>query len=87
MRKDYGSHLNDSLNQEREIRVRPMRAEEKGTVRGIMKRSFPIVQRWFFSFTPNVLVAELNGQLEGAIVLKLLPFSGGRRGGDGSRLP
>jgi GNAT superfamily N-acetyltransferase len=81
MGKDCGSRLNDSLNQEREIRIRPMRAEENGTIRGIMKRSFPIVQRWFFSFTPNVLVAELNGQLEGAIVLKLLPFPGGRRGG------
>lgn len=81
MEKDCGSPLNESLNQEREIRIRPMRTEERGTVRGIMKRSFPIVQRWFFSFTPNVLVAELNGQIEGAIVLKLMPFPGGRRGG------
>lgn len=73
--------MNDSLNQEREIRIRPMRAEERGRVRGIMKRSFPLVQRWFFSFTPNVLVAEQNGQVEGAMLLKLLPLHRGRRGG------
>lgn len=81
MGKDCGSNLNDSLNQEREIRIRPMRAEERGRVRVIMKRSFPLVQRWFFSFTPNVLVAEQNGKVEGAIVLKLLPLPRGRRGG------
>ena len=66
---------------ERALRIRPMRAEEKGTVRGIMKRSFPLVQRWFFSFTPNVLVAEQNGRLEGAIVFKIIPFQRGRSGG------
>ncbi len=81
MGKDRGACFSDSMMQERETRIRPMHAEEKRTVRGIMKRSFPLVQRWFFSFTPHVLVAEQNGQLLGAIVLKLLPLPGGRRGG------
>ena len=63
------------MTQESNIYVRPMRLEEKKAVHHMMARSFPLVQRWFFSFTPHVLVAEQNGQLLGAVVLKLLPLS------------
>lgn len=58
-----------------------MRLEEKKVVHNIMSCSFPLVQRWFFSFTPHVLVAEQNGQLLGATVLKLIPLPGNRKGG------
>lgn len=69
------------MTQESNIYVRPMRQEEKKVVHNIMSRSFPLVQRWFFSFTPHVLVAEQNGQLLGATVLKLIPLPGNRKGG------
>lgn len=69
------------MAQESNIYVRPMRLEEKKVVHNIMSRSFPLVQRWFFSFTPHVLVAEQNGQLLGATVLKLIPLPGNRKGG------
>jgi GNAT superfamily N-acetyltransferase len=69
------------MTQESNIYVRPMRLEEKRDVHNIMSRSFPLVQSWFFSFTPHVLVAEQNGQLLGATVLKLVPLPGSRKGG------
>jgi len=62
-----------------EMLIRPMRDEEKSTVRDIMRRSFPLVQRWFFSFTPHVLVAEIEGKIQGAIVLKVSSLPRGRR--------
>ena len=55
--------------QESNICVRPMRLEEKKVVHNIMSRLFPLVQHWFFSFTPHVLFEEQNGQLLGATVL------------------
>ena len=64
-----------------ETKIRPMRDEEKPAVRDIMRRSFPLVQRWFFSFTPHVLVAETGGEIQGAIVLKLFSLPRGGRGG------
>ncbi len=64
-----------------ETKIRPMRDEEKPAVRDIMRRSFPLVQRWFFSFTPHVLVAETGGKIQGAVVLKLFALPRGRRGG------
>jgi len=67
--------------QESNIYVRPMRLEEKKVVHNIMSRSFPLVLRLFFSFSPHVLVAEQNGQLLGATVLKLIPLPGNRKGG------
>jgi len=44
-------------------------------------RSFRLVERWFFSFTPHVLVAEQNEQLLGAVVLKIVPLSKGHKDG------
>jgi len=64
-----------------ETKIRPMRDQEKPAVRDIMRRSFPLVQRWFFSFTPHVLVAETEGEIQGAIVLKLFALPRKRRGG------
>jgi GNAT superfamily N-acetyltransferase len=69
------------MAQESNIYVRPMRLEEKKVVHNIMSRSFTLVERLFFSFTPYVLVAEQNGQLLGATVLKLIPLPGNRKGG------
>ena len=40
------------------IHIRPMQPEEKPAVKAIMHQSFPLVQQWFFSFSPHVLVAE-----------------------------
>ena len=69
------------MTQESNIYVRPMRLEEKKVVHNIMSRSFTLVERLFFSFTPHVLVAEQNGQLLGATVLKLIQLPKNRKGG------
>ena len=69
------------MGEEPNLRIRPMRVDEKKAVHHMMARSFPLVQRWFFSFTPYVLVAEQNGQLLGAVVLKPVPLSKGHKDG------
>ena len=63
------------------IIIRPMQADEKQVVHSIMRQSFPLIQQWFFSWTPNVLVAEQDGQLLGATVLKLFSLPNNRKGG------
>ncbi|MEM1254027.1 MAG: GNAT family N-acetyltransferase [Cyanobacteria bacterium P01_H01_bin.21] len=55
--------------------IRPMRDDERRTVRAMMNRVFSLLDQWSFSFTPNVLVAEQDCQLVGAIVLKLFTLS------------
>ena len=69
------------MSQISDVSIRPMRDDEKRNVHSIMRRAFPLVQQWFFSWTPNVLVAEQNGKLLGAIVLKLLGLPHNRKGG------
>jgi len=61
--------------------IRPMRAGEKQAVHSIMRQSFPLIEQWFFSWTPNVLVAEQNRQVLGATVLKLFSLPRNRKGG------
>ena len=61
--------------------IRPMKDDEKKIVHRIMRQSFPLIQGWFFSWTPNVLVAEQDGQVLGATVLKLFSLPENRRGG------
>jgi L-amino acid N-acyltransferase YncA len=63
------------------VYIRPMRAEEKREVGAIMRRSFELTQQLFFSWTADVLVAEQDGKLLGAVVLKMFPLKGGRKGG------
>ncbi|MBN1316099.1 MAG: GNAT family N-acetyltransferase, partial [Anaerolineales bacterium] len=63
------------------ILIRPMQAGEKPAVRKIMQQAFPLVLQWFFSWTPNVLVAERDGELLGAVVFKLFSLPGKREGG------
>lgn len=63
------------------INIRPMRTDEKQEVDSLMRQSFPLLQQWFFSWTPNVLVAEQNGQLLGAAVLDLFSLPQNRKGG------
>ena len=58
-----------------------MQANEKPAVRAIMCQSFPVVQQWFFSWTPHILVAEQEGHLLGAILLKTFALPGDRKGG------
>jgi GNAT superfamily N-acetyltransferase len=65
----------------KDILIRRMRAEEKRDVGAIMRRSFSLTQQWFFSWTSDVLVAEQDGKLLGAVVLKMFPLPGGRKGG------
>ena len=67
--------MDSGMREESNLRIRPMRVDEKKAVHHMMARSFPLVQRWFFSFTPYVLVAEQSEQLLGAVVLKLVPLS------------
>ena len=69
------------MSQISDVDIRPMRDDERRNVYAIMRRAFPLVDRWFFSWTPNVLVAEQGGQLLGAIVLKLFALPHNRIGG------
>jgi len=63
------------------LNIRSMRADEKQEVASLMRQSFPLLQQWFFSWTPNVLVAEQNGQLLGATILKLFSLPKNCKGG------
>jgi len=63
----------------REICIRPMEKCEKKKVYSLMKRSFPLIQQLFFSFTSKVFVAEKDGALQGAIVLKTFYLSKKRK--------
>ena len=69
------------MEQISDINIRPMTRGERSQVRAIMRRSFPLLERCVFEWTPNVLVAEQNGQLLGAIVLKLFTLPHHRQGG------
>ena len=51
--------------------IRTMRDDERQTVHAMMRRVFSFLDRLAFSWTPNVLVAEQDGQLVGAIVLRV----------------
>ena len=59
------------MGQSSEVVIRPIRDDERSQVQAMMHRSFPLVERYFFGWTPHVLVAEQADQLLGAIVLKL----------------
>jgi len=61
--------------------IRPMRPEEKGDVGAIMRQSFELTQQLFFSWSSNVLVAEQDRKILGAVVLKMFPLPAGRKGG------
>jgi ribosomal protein S18 acetylase RimI-like enzyme len=63
------------------IRIRLMQPEEKLAVHAVMRQAFPLVQQWFFSWSKHVLVAEREGELLGAIVLKLYDLPEERKGG------
>ncbi len=64
-----------------EIIIRPMGAEEKPEVRDIAWRAFPLTEQLFFSWPEQTLVAEQEGRLLGAILLKTFALPGGRKGG------
>lgn len=65
-----------------DIVVRPMRPDEKPAVRQVFMRSFSFLKRWFFfSWTPDVLVATRGEQLLGAVMLETYPLPDGRTGG------
>ncbi len=69
------------MPQESNVRIRPMVPEEMHTVYEVMRKSVPFLQRWFFTISRNVLVAEQFGRILGAIVLKFIPLPEQRRGG------
>lgn len=63
------------------ITIRPLRDDEKPTLRKLANRSFTTVfQGIFFEMTPHTLVAERNGTLLGAAVLKLFTLGGQQMG-------
>lgn len=53
-----------------DVAVRPMRAEEAAAVKAMGERSFSLLARLFFQLSSDVLVAEHEGRLAGAAVLK-----------------
>ncbi len=69
------------MSQISNVSIRPMRDDERGNVRAIMRRAFPPFDQLAFSWTPNVLVAEQDRQLLGAIVLKLFALPHNRKAG------
>ncbi len=57
--------------------IRPMEPAEKGEVRGIMRRCFPLLMRPFFSLGGVVLVAQHREDLLGAVVMNRCLCAGG----------
>lgn len=64
-----------------DIKIRHMKDDEKDKVLAAMHRSFSMIERWHFYLTPNVLVGERNGEILGAIVLKIFEISQNMRSG------
>lgn len=64
-----------------EVQIRKMKEEEKGEVLAAMRRSFSLLNRLFFSLSPNVLVGERQGEILGGIVLKVFKLPQNRKGG------
>lgn len=64
-----------------DIMIRKMEEEDKDQVITAMRRSFSVIARCFFSFSPNVLVGERNGEILGAVVLKTFKISANTKGG------
>ena len=58
-----------------DIKIRNMKEDEKDKVLTAMNRSFSLIERRSFYFTPNVLIAERDGEILGAIVLKIFEIS------------
>ena len=59
--------------------IRAIDDNERQQVHTIMRQAFAPIEQWAFAWTPNVLVAEGEGQLLGAIVLKLFTLPNGRK--------
>lgn len=57
-----------------ELQIRPIKPGEHKAVRGIVGRTFPLLQRGFFSFTEHTFVSVSKEDILGGVVLKL--FSG-----------
>ncbi|MEM9449299.1 MAG: GNAT family N-acetyltransferase [Cyanobacteria bacterium P01_E01_bin.6] len=64
-----------------DVNIRPMRDDERLIVRSMMRRAFSFIEQCYFEWTPNILVVERDGQLLGAIVLKLFALPHHRKGG------
>lgn len=63
------------------IRVRPMQEAEAPAVRAQARQAFPnLVERIVFDLSPHTLVAERDGTLLGAIVLKIRTLRGRQMG-------
>ena len=52
----------------RDINIRPIREGKRLNVETIVRRAFPLVERWFFEWMPDVLVVEQEDQLLGLVV-------------------
>lgn len=64
-----------------DVNIRLMRNNDRLTVRSIVRRTFSPIEQYFFAWTPYVLVVEGDGQLLGAIVLKIFALPHHRKGG------
>ena len=71
--------MNEEAANPAETPVRRMREDEKGAVRALAGRAFPLGN--FFSPPPHTLVAERSGRLVGAVVPELFALPDKRRGG------
>jgi len=63
------------------ISVRRMRARERQAVKTLAGRAFPPLGGAFFPSLPNALVAEQEGKVVGAVVLRTFWLPGGRKCG------
>jgi GNAT superfamily N-acetyltransferase len=68
-------------NQFSDVNIRPMRDDERLIVRSMLRRAFSFIEQCYVEWTPNVLVAEGDGQLLGAVILKLFALPHHRIGG------
>ena len=63
------------------INIRSMTPHDRKAVLAMMRRSFPVFEQLFFSLTESTLVAESEGRLLGAIVLKVFKLPDKTQGG------
>lgn len=69
------------LDAPKPVLVRPMRPEEADLVKTMARRIFSLLKALFFSLTEHVLVAEVEGQPAGGLVLDVFHIPGERKGG------
>ena len=71
----WSSHM----THDQQLPIRPMQDGDRAAVRAVAHRSFPLLQRPFFSFGTHNLIAESDGAILGGIASGGITFGSGYR--------